>query len=126
MEPCSTGSAPLPSRELALAALFLTFCAFEENLLELLGKRGVIEQARSCWCPEAGRSFEAYRLRPALRGVIPTRCTGPLPRRIYCGPRHAGGLLPRCPGGPKGVCPRGILIRRLERGGPPPTPHLPF
>jgi len=63
MEPCSTGSAPLPSRELALAALFLTFCAFEENLLELLGKRGVIEQARSCWCPEAGRSFEAYRLR---------------------------------------------------------------
>src|SRR5256712_2963927 len=112
MEPCSTGSAPLPSRELALAALFLTFCAFEENLLELLGKRGVIEQARSCWCPEAGRSFEAYRLRPALRGVIPARCTGRLRRRIDCGLRHADGLLRRCRGGQSGVALSGILIVR--------------
>src|SRR5207237_2606111 len=112
MEPCSTGSAPLPSRELALAALFLTFCAFEENLLELLGKRGVIEQARSCWCPEAGRSFEAYRLRPALRGVIPARCTGRLRRRTDCGRAHGGGLLRCCLGGQCGVSISGNCICR--------------
>src|SRR2546429_9816843 len=112
MEPCSTGCAPLPSRELALAALFLTFCAFEENLLELLGKRGVIEQARSCWCPEAGRSFEAYRLRPALRGVIPARCTGRLRRRIDCGLGPADGLLRGGPGGQSGFALSGILIVR--------------
>src|SRR2546429_4118498 len=31
MEPCSTGSAPLPSRELALAALFLTFAPLKRT-----------------------------------------------------------------------------------------------
>src|SRR3989440_11285431 len=112
MEPCSTGSAPLPSRELALAALFLTFCAFEENLLELLRKRGALEQARSCWSLGAGRSFEAYRLRPALRGVIPARCTGRLRRRIDCGLRHAYGLLRRSRGGQSGRALSGILIVR--------------
>src|SRR5438876_5969020 len=102
MEPCSTGSAPLPSRELALAALFLTFCAFEENLLELLGKRGVIEQARSCWCPEAGRSFEAFRLRQGLRGVILARCTARLRARIDWGLGPGEGLMGGCRGGQSG------------------------
>src|SRR6266513_716527 len=98
---------------MALVALFLhLLAAFEENLLELLRKRGALEQARSCWSLGAGRSFEAYRLRPALRGVIPARCTGRLRRRIDCGLRHAYGLLRRSRGGQSGLALSGILIVR--------------
>src|SRR2546428_12725471 len=98
---------------MALVALFLhLLAAFEENLLELLRKRGALEQARSCWSLGAGRSFEAYRLRPGLRGVIPARCTGRLRRCIYNGLRHAYGVLRRRRGGQRWAGPSGILFLR--------------
>src|SRR6266852_5740942 len=98
---------------MALVALFLTFWQPLKKIYWNCSESGALsKQARSCWSLGAGRSFEAYRLRPALRGVIPARCTGRLRRRIDCGLRHAYGLLWRSRGGQSGLALSGILIVR--------------
>src|SRR5438552_19169819 len=98
---------------MALVALFLTFWQPLKKIYWNCSESGALSsKLEVVGALEPDDLSKPYRLRPALRGVIPARCTGRLRRRIDCGLCHADGLLRRCRGGQSGFALSGILIVR--------------